>query len=215
MYTAPCHGRERGDGRKNAGDLCPHGRIAHVDESSSVAAFINVAVTGTRRLTPDELRRVLEHVAQAGFDPSAREKVRGRLAGLNWKGYILKGTDLLTPLEVHYVRHVLTSREWPTGTTMEAYTESIRSTILNPYCGVAMSLFQGAWQLTIVSHSGSWRGPNGFDWILIDYRVGMGHWMTAFQPREGLAALDDPKRRDVRWIRNPTSQIGSREVSMH
>jgi len=85
MYTAPCHGRERGDGRKNAGDLCPHGRIAHVDESSLVAAFINVAVTGTRRLMPDELRRVLEHVAQVGFDPNAREKARGRLAGVIWR----------------------------------------------------------------------------------------------------------------------------------
>ncbi len=184
-------------------------------EPPSVADLITMAATGARRLAPDELRRVLEHVAQAGFDPNAREKARGRLAGVMWQGNVLKANDLLNPLEVHYLRHVLTRREWPTGTTMEAYAESIRDTILSPYCGVAASLFQGVRQLTVVSHSGPWRGPNGFDWILIDYRAGTGHWMTAFQPREGLAALDDPKRRGVRWIRSPTSQIGSRQASMH
>lgn len=203
MYTAPCHGRERGDGRKNAGDLCPHGRIAHVDESSSVAAFINVAVTGTRRLMPGELRRVLEHVAQAGFDPNAREKARGRLAGVIWRGNILKASDLLDPLEAHYLRHASIRREWPDGTTVRAYANSIRDTILGPHSGVATSLYQGTRQLTVVGRSGSWQGPNGFGWILVDYRLATGYWMTAYQPEEELDELRSPRREDLRWLRRP------------
>lgn len=162
-----------------------------------------MAATSTHRLTPDELRRVLEHVAQAGFDPDAREKARGRLAGFVWEGRILKGTDLLSPLEAHYVRHALTRSEWPIGTTMKAYAESIRDTILNPSCGVATSFYQGARQLTVVGRTGSWRGPNGFGWILIDYRLAIGHWMTAYQPEEELGELLSPRREDLQWLRQP------------
>lgn len=40
------------------------------------------ASTGARSLSDEELREVLEHVAQAGFDPKARERARGELAGI-------------------------------------------------------------------------------------------------------------------------------------
>ncbi|MBA2448363.1 MAG: hypothetical protein H0V51_10090, partial [Chloroflexi bacterium] len=43
----------------------------------------------------------------------------------------------------------------------------------------------------------------GFPRVLVDYRLATGHWVTAFQPEQDLAALRDPRREDVRWLRPP------------
>lgn len=202
-------GRERDDDRRNVGNLCQRGRLTRVDELPSVTALINVAATGTRRLTPDELRRVLEHVAQAGFDPDAQERAGGRLAGTMWRGRILRGSDPLSPSEAHYLRHVERGQEWPTGTTLQDYFQSIRDVVRDSYSGVITSQFQGASQLTIVRRTGDLQGTLGFPWILIDYRVATGYWTTAFQPRKRLAVLRDPKREDIVWLRRPRSRAAS------
>ena len=92
--------------------------------------LILAPATGARRLTEAELRQVLEHVAQAGFDPTALEKMRGELAGIAWQGRVLTGSDRLPPTERHYLKHVVKRSEWPTGLCLEYYIESIRWVIL-------------------------------------------------------------------------------------
>ena len=72
--------------------------------------ILEVAIRA-RQLNPTELRLVLEHVAQAGFDPAAREEVRARLAGTVWGGRTLQAKDRLPPVELKYVWHVLARRE--------------------------------------------------------------------------------------------------------
>lgn len=49
---------------------------------SQADQLILEAATGARRLSRQDLQEVLEHGAQAGFDPNAWERVGGRLAGL-------------------------------------------------------------------------------------------------------------------------------------
>ena len=160
------------------------------------------AATGRRRLTDDELQRVLEQVARVGFDPNARERVRGRLAGQVWRSQVLRGSDLLPPAEVKYVWHVLKRREWPDGTTLEDYVERIRQVILDLTSQIFTSRYQVAWQLSVVRDSGQLRGPNGTDWILIEYRVETGHWVTAYQPHKTLEdELRNPKRDNLQWLR--------------
>jgi hypothetical protein len=166
------------------------------------------AATGARQLSADELQQVSEHVAQAGFDPDARETVRGRLAGLAWKGRTLTGSDRLSPLEVHYLWHVVQLQEWPAGTTLEAYAESIRRVVLDPTSGVFIHRFYGAWQVGIIRESRDLRGPRGREWTLVQYRVSLGHWVTAFQPRAGLAELSKPQWSDLRWLRRPRRSSG-------
>ncbi len=139
-------------------------------------ALLLAAATGARRLSAQELAIVLAHVAQAGFDPQARERARGQLAGLVWRGQVLEGSTLLPPVERHYLKHVLVQREWPEGTTLERYTESIRAVVLDPASGVATRCYEGrAWQLSIVRRSGALRGPADHQWILVDYRPETGH----------------------------------------
>lgn len=168
---------------------------------SEADRLILEAATGARQLTPDDFRHVLEHVARAGFDPNAREEVRGRLAGVVWRGVTLRGKDRLAPVEVKYVWHVLTRQEWPPGTTLAGYVDSIRKVILDDASGVFVCRYEGVWQLSVARHSADLRGPGGSDWILVEYRVATGHWVTAFQP---VVALEDElrsaKRDSIRWL---------------
>jgi hypothetical protein len=164
------------------------------------------AATGARELSPDELRRVLEHVAGAGFHPAANAPAGGRLAGLVWQGRVLRGSDRLTAAEVHYLRHTVAQQEWPPGTTLDDYLASIRDVVLAATSGILVSrMFDRYWQLTAVHRSGPFRGPRGHEWLMVEYRVGLGHWVTAFQPEGGLALITQgPARQGQRWLRQPT-----------
>ena len=146
--------------------------------------------------------RVLAYVAQVGFDPSRNVPATG-LSGEEWEGRRLCGGDLITSAVRHYLRHVVRGREWPIGTTLERYEESIRRIVTDPRSGVFTCRYDGQWQLGIVRRSGEYRGPDGFEWILVEYRAGIGFWMAAFQPRDGLRALGSPRRSDIRWLRPP------------
>ncbi len=173
-------------------------------EAFDADRLILEAATGARTLTEDELRHILEHVARVGFDPNARERARGALAGIDWQGKRLTGTDLLSPEERHYIRHVVQRLEWPIGTTLPDYSRSIREVILDLRSGIFTARYQGAWQLGIVRESGQVRGPGGGDWILVEYRVATGHWTTAYQLKQSLEEeLVQPYWSDVRWLCEP------------
>ncbi len=179
--------------------------MVEAEEPSPTAADrLLLAAAQGRRLSPGELQLVLAHVAQAGFDPHARERAGGRLAGMSWQGRTLQGSDLLSPVEVHYLRHVVARQEWPAGTTLDDYLSSLRRVILDPRSGILISQYQDkGWHLAVVRRSEELQGPEGYAWVLIEYRLATGHWVTAFQPEKGLAYFDDPQRKDGRWVRRP------------
>ena len=160
------------------------------------------AATGARRLTRDELRQVLEYVAQAGFAPTPDVRAKG-LAGISWQGRILRGSDRITAAERHYLEHVMQVQEWPPGTSLQDYLDSIRDVILDNRSGAFTSRYFGQWQLGVVGRSGSLQGPDGHPWILVEHRVGLKYWVTAFQLKDGLRALRAPERTDARWLRRP------------
>jgi hypothetical protein len=177
----------------------------HRDNAAAEAhQLILEAATGTRDLSDDELQRVLEQVAQAGFFPAPNAKAGGRLAGLTWQGRTLTGRDRVPPAEVHYLAHVVVGQEWPLGTTLADYLDSIHGVILDPRSGVLTSRLYGEWQLAVVTRSGPLRGPQGYEWLMVEYRVSITSWATAHQLREGLSAItQSPNRQGVRWLRQP------------
>ena len=180
--------------------MAPEGgeRAAERDE---VHRLIVEAASGARRLTSAELKRVTRWIADAGFDPDARETARGSLAGMVWRGRVLTGTDRLPPAERHFLRHVVQVQEWPGGTTLDDYIESVREIILDDASGVYASIYRGALQLGMIRRAGQFRGPEGADWVLIEYRLAIGHWTTAYQPSLGIRELAIPQRGGLRWLR--------------
>jgi hypothetical protein len=162
--------------------------------------------TGGLPLRPEELDRVVAHVASAGFRPCSRYPAGGRLEGVIWQGRPLGRTDTLTVAEAHYLRHVLVRQEWPVGTTLGQYLSSIRDRVVDPACGLLVSRWHDrVWHLSVVGRSGSLRGPGGYEWLAVEYDVGAGFWVTAFQVERGLAAyVGDRRRKEGLWLRQPT-----------
>jgi hypothetical protein len=150
-----------------------------------------------------ELQAIVRHVAAAGFSPAARERVRGRLAGTLWQGHRLRGSDMLSPDVVHYLWHVVHRREWPDGTSLADYVESLRAVILDPNSGILVGRYQGAAQLAVIRESRDLRGANGHEWVCVQYRVGYGNWVTGYQPQAGLAEFEKPQWSAVQWLRQP------------
>ena len=165
--------------------------------------LIREAALGGQALSGDVLRYVLDHVARAGFDAATVERARGDLTGIRWWGVVLRGSDRLPPAERHYLKHVVRLREWPPGTSLGAYLRSLEAIIRDATSGIFTSLYQGEAQLGVMRESRQFRGPEGFDWILVEYRVTTGHWVTGYQPRGGLRDLESAMRSDLRWWREP------------
>lgn len=159
-----------------------------------------LAATG-RIPTDSETEQLRTYIAQAGFDPQARERARGLLSGLDWQGRVLVGRDVLPPTDVHYLRHVVLKKEWPAGTTPTDFIDSLWQVVRSDSSGIFLSHYQSALQVGCIGHSGDNRGPGGFDWILVEYRVDTGFWVTGFQLE--WASLISPQRTNVRWLRNP------------
>jgi len=74
--------------------------------------ILDAATDPARHLTAAELDRVLRHIAGAGFDPLALERVRGNIVGLSRPdGSEVQRGERLAPAEAHYLRHVVAQRE--------------------------------------------------------------------------------------------------------
>lgn len=164
--------------------------------------ILDAATDPARRLDEAELGRVLRHIAQAGFDPLALERVRGNLVGaIRPDGTRVERGLRLPPAEAHYLRHVVVQPQWPQVTTLTGYQSSIGQVVADPISGVLVCQYQGAWQLAVVRESRGLRGPDGYDWLLVDYRLETGHWTTAHQLEHGLSGLASPRRERLRWLR--------------
>lgn len=129
------------------------------------------------------MRNVREHIAQAGFDPVPDR--RGRTAA-----------------ERHFRKHVEQLKEWPEGTTLRGYLDSARRVILDTQSNLLVSRYQGFWQIAAVRSSGDLRGPHGSDWVVVEYRLGLGQWVTAYQPDDlEQDFLKASPRQEIRWLK--------------
>jgi hypothetical protein len=160
-------------------------------------------IVSRRFPSEEEVSAIRERVAGAGFDPQPLERAGGRAAGVIWGGRTVAPGDRLPPAVAHYLRHVVNGNEWPARTTLRQYLRSLREIVRDPSGGVLLSRFHGAWHVSFVRRSGTLRGPEGYEWVLVEYSIGLGHWVTAFQLRLGLAELEKPFRESSRWWQPP------------
>lgn len=139
------------------------------------------AALNVKRLSAPELQQIIGHVAQAGFDET----------------HLVRRKNITTA-ENHFQRH---QSEWPRGATLESYLASASDVVRNAE-QIFISRYQGQWQLALLSSSGVNQGIDGGAWILVEYRLGLGHWVTVNQPHGDLDSIvRNPFRQEVRWIR--------------
>lgn len=105
----------------------------------SVNDLIRVAGLGLRALSDDELQKVVDKVAKAGFNREHTSLVKPEMTGLVWKGKHLEVGARLPADEWRFVKHVLDRREWPEGTSLDEYLESLRAVIRSPENGIMIS----------------------------------------------------------------------------
>lgn len=167
-------------------------------EQLSADDLIKAAGLGTRALTPNELERIVQHVAAAGFDPNALERAGGRLAGTTWNGVVLKGNSMIPPGVAHYLRHVIVQEEWPKGTLIDDYYQSLKSIIQDGRSKILISKLNDEWQIGFL---GSSLPGTKYNYIWIDYRVSRGHWITGLQLEDLDEFLKESKKANLKWLR--------------
>lgn len=147
----------------------------------SAEDLIKVAGVGLRDLSTDEIQKIVTYVSRADFEAEGAQRVGGRVAGQIWEGNVLRGSDRLPPGVVHYLKHVGVKEEWPVGTSLEEYYQSLQEIIEDPESQILVSKISGYWQVGFLGKSGDWRGPAGDDYIWVEYRLGYGYWVTGLQ----------------------------------
>ena len=173
-------------------------------ETLSDEGLIAALVRSEAMPEPRALERVCEHVAAAGYDPDSRVQIDRRLAGHEWRGRVLAVDDRLPAAEAHYLKHVVVQREWPEGMSEAEYRRSLLAMVRAPDTAILASRYSGHWHLTYLGASRLMRGVGGGEWIMLEYDVPEGHWVTAFQPEAGMSyVLASRRRGDMRWLREP------------
>ncbi|MCE5209845.1 MAG: phage head morphogenesis protein [Chloroflexi bacterium] len=176
--------------------------VAQNTGNYSADDLIRVAGLGLRGLSPSELNKVVRHVAEAGFEPGGQQKISTMLAGQIWEGKVLQKGEFIKPDVAHYLKHVTVSKEWPEGTNLEEYLQSLKNIVEDPNSDIFISKYNDAWQVGFVGKSGKWQGAKGNSFIFVEYKVKYGYWVTGFQPKDIETQVLNYKEREIlKWIR--------------
>jgi len=173
----------------------------------AIVLILEVASGARASVSAQELQLIREYVAVAGFSPTLKMPADRRVRGLipPSGGRPLSLRDPVGVDEIHYLRHVIDGREWPTGTTPAAYHASGTRLARDPRSGMLVSVVgRFGIHVGIVGRSGAMIGRDGHEWMLVEFRLNTGHWATLMQLRRGLRHFDDPLRTRKRWLRLPS-----------
>lgn len=160
----------------------------------------DLLLTG-RDITDSELHDLRRVVAAAGFSPDAVTRAGPKLSGMVWGTRSLRSNDWVPNDIQHYLLHVVVHQEWPVGTSLDEYVESLRDAVLREDGPVALDERFGVHRLSMYGRSGRWRGPFGSEWIMVGYNIGYGYWATGFQPDVEHFRVQQREGTGRRWLR--------------
>lgn len=154
-----------------------------------------------RPLTNREIGKITSFVAERGFNDQMLQKVPSFAVNSTWDNRVIQKGDRLGSGVVHYLKHVKANREWPDGTDLETFYSSIKSVVQAEDAEIFISRYNGSLQIGFVGDSKNWKGPAGYDKILVEYRVSYGNLVTAFQVNNIEVLLEKQKRESLIWLR--------------
>ncbi len=154
----------------------------------------------------DEIRQLRTYFAEVGLHRRPNiARADDEIDGWEWEGRPVRGGEYIDRLVAKFLRHVEFGQEWPIGTTVEQYVESLERVIRTPNGGVYLEWFDelcDAWRLAFVAPSRRWRGPGGDAYILVTFLADEGRWLTGFQPpRARTYVARHQEERSGRWLR--------------
>lgn len=161
--------------------------------------LIRVAIAGTRELTEDEIEKVVQHVAGAGFSPRQNVKLPKKYDGWSVDGTVYRQGDMVDNGIMHYLKHVVEGKEWPEITTYDAYLKDLKRIInqgdilLNRYPG-------SEWQFSFIGDAEISKGLTDYDKIVVNYRVSQDYWMTGYHLRKTVEESIE-KLLDQKWVK--------------
>jgi hypothetical protein len=163
--------------------------------------LIKFASLDLRPLTRVEIGKITNLVAERGFNDNLLEKAGGRLTGLEWQGNTIKGSDMMGSGIVHYLRHVVAGNEWPAGTTIDQYYDSISQVIKDNQTKIFVSRYSGELQIGFTRESGEYAGIKSRGLFFVEYRLKTGQVVTANQAKIIDDIINASERSDLRWIK--------------
>ncbi len=174
------------------------------EQAEAISALIRDIGESGRDITDEELQRLRTYLAAVSLARPSVARVDDGAGGLMWEGHILKGGDWMPRLAAKYLKHVMLNREWPDGTTIEEYAESLAEAVQDPTGGVYVERDEDTWKVTCVARSHRWTGRHGAAYIVVAFLPAKDPWLTGFQPDRGLRYItQDQLRTSGRWLRRP------------
>ena len=165
--------------------------------------LIKFASLDLRPLTSVEIGKISNHVARAGFPKNLYQRVTAQFTGIKLNGKPLNKGESISVGEAHYVKHVILQKEWPIGTSISQYLASLAEVISDLKSSIFISRYHDQLQIGFIGGSKQWKGPDGHDIILVEYRVNIAGLVTGYQPEDIQEILKNKNRTDLKWLRNP------------
>ncbi|MBI4318674.1 MAG: hypothetical protein HY675_09305 [Chloroflexi bacterium] len=179
---------------REAGDGVVHTKRAQDEPNRLIREFLNPK----RVPTEQEIRRILDHVAQAPFSSrlvAVDHAVRGRL----FQGRTLG--DREPSIIAHLAKRALVEHDWAEDVTPKEYVDHLRAVTNDPALRKAVyvrrdkRLFMGLLAPNKIPVALLGRNQSAFLWIV--YSADYGTIVTGYQVR-GIEEITLPK--DVRWL---------------
>lgn len=159
--------------------------------------LMKVIAAGKRSLTSDELVKVVDHIADAGFDTRLNVKTPKKFDGFVVNGQALRTGDMISNGYSHHAKHIIEKLEWPTQISYTEYVDDLRKVIKDKQSGIVSASFHGETQLYFLGKL-PWSKPD--EPILVSYRLSQNKWMTGHLLIEPLDIFLD-KLENKTWIR--------------
>lgn len=175
-----------------------------MDEHAAIAALVRSIGDARRRIADDELARLRAYLANHTLARPNRAQVDAEVGGHYWIGRVVMPGEWMDRRDAKYLKHVVGLGEWPDGTTVEEYMQSLFEALMDPGAGLAIERDVGSWKLTFAARSRQWRGPLGGPYIVVPFLPEKDLWLTGFQPEQGLTTIERHWRTaGGRWLRTP------------
>lgn len=162
--------------------------------------LIREIIAVPRPATDAEVRRIIERVATAPFNPAV-VRVPGRERGATYAGHTLGARE--SSLVYHLVKRVAIERLWAEGTTASDYLDDLSRAVRSAAARLALFADRGDHIVAVITPTASAVPAHrrGAEWqpnALVVYSADRGMIRTGYQ-FSSLQAVDIPK--EAQWLR--------------